>query len=228
MTTLKHTEKEMLFLREELSTMWHLVLAQLEKARLAFERNDMTVAREVLSREKRVDALELKIDRTCENYIALYSPVAIDLRLVLSTMKICRTLERIGDFAAAIALYVLEADCKDLPDSLIDELRLQRMFDVVQRMLSDSYVAFEQDNTRVSAHILAQDEEVNNIYHEAPKTIARHLQTHPADAYCAMKLMLLVRKLERIGDHCSNIVEEIVFYVDARVLKHGTDLAHEE
>ena len=102
------------------------------------------------------------------------------------------------------------------------------MFDVVQRMLSDSYVAFEQDNTRVSAHILAQDEEVNNIYHEAPKTIARHLQTHPADAYCAMKLMLLVRKLERIGDHCSNIVEEIVFYIDARVLKHGTDLVPEE
>lgn len=221
MTTLKHTEKEMLFLREELSTMWHLVLAQLEKARLAFETGDVTIAREVLAREKRVDAMELKIDRNCENYIALYSPVAIDLRLVLSTMTICRTLERIGDFAAAIALYVLEADCKDLPSELIDELRLKRMFDVVQRMLSDSYAAFEQDNTRVSAHILAQDEEVNNIYHEAPKVIAQHLQSTPQDAYCAIKLMLLVRKLERIGDHCSNIVEEIVFYVDARVLKHG-------
>lgn len=221
MTTLKHTEKEMLFLREELSTMWHLVLAQLEKARLAFETGDVTIAREVLAREKRVDAMELKIDRNCENYIALYSPVAIDLRLVLSTMTICRTLERIGDFAAAIALYVLEADCKDLPSELIDELRLKRMFDVVQRMLSDSYAAFEQDNTRVSAHILAQDEEVNNIYHEAPKVIAQHLQSAPQDTYCAIKLMLLVRKLERIGDHCSNIVEEIVFYVDARVLKHG-------
>ncbi|MDR1201237.1 MAG: phosphate transport system regulatory protein PhoU, partial [Tannerellaceae bacterium] len=108
---MKHTEQELQSLKEEVSQMWKLVLSQLEKSKQAFLNSDIELAREIVSREKRVDAFELKIDSDCENYIALYSPVAIDLRLVLSLIKISSTLERIGDFAEGIARHVIDDDC---------------------------------------------------------------------------------------------------------------------
>jgi len=201
--------------------MWKLVLSQLEKSKQAFLNGDMELAREVASREKRVDAFELKIDSDCENYIALYSPVAIDLRLVLSLIKISSTLERVGDFAEGIARYVIEDDCSKIAPQLIDDLQLEKMLECLILMLSDSFVALESENTKISGKILAKDDEVDILYHNSINILADYMETTPAAIRSGLKLMLLIRKLERIGDHCSNIVEEIVFYVDAKVLKHG-------
>ena len=239
---MKHTEKELQALKEEVSQMWKLVLSQLEKSKQAFFSNDVEQAREVASREKRVDAFELKIDSDCENYIALYSPVAIDLRLVLSLIKISSTLERIGDFAEGIVRHVIKDDCNKVPSHIIEELQLEKMFDMLISMLSDSYVALESENTKISGKILAKDDEIDTLYHESINILTKFIaengnwkiekekseQSHPIlnsplsidKVRCGLKLMLLIRKLERIGDHCSNIVEEIVFYVDAKVLKH--------
>ena len=218
---MKHTEKELRLLKEEVSQMWRLVLSQLEKSRQAFLNNDIELAREIASREKRVDAFELKIDSDCENYIALYSPVAIDLRLVLSLIKISITLERIGDFAEGIARHVIEDDCNKVAPQLIEELQIEKMFDTLISMLSDSFIALESENTKISGKILAKDDEIDTLYHSAIEILSTHMQTTPSIIRCGLKLILLIRKLERIGDHCSNIVEEIVFYVDAKVLKHG-------
>ena len=208
--------------------MWKLVLSQLEKSRQAFLNSDIELAREIASREKRVDAFELKIDSDCENYIALYSPVAVDLRLVLSLIKISSTLERIGDFAEGIARYVIENDCSKIDPQLIEELQLEKVFDTLISMLSDSFVALESENTRISGKILAKDDEIDTIYHNSLDILTKYIvesdsssQLSAQRVRCSLKLMLLIRKLERIGDHCSNIVEEIVFYVDAKVLKHS-------
>ena len=218
---MKHTEKELQALKEEVSQMWKLVLSQLEKSKQAFLNNDIELAREIASREKRVDAFELKIDSDCENYIALYSPVAVDLRLVLSLIKISFTLERIADFAEGIARHVIDDDCKKISPQIIEELQLENMFESLISMLSDSYVALESENTKISGKILAKDDEIDALYHNSLNILSNYLQTEQSLIRCGLKLMLLIRKLERIGDHCSNIVEEIVFYVDAKVLKHG-------
>jgi len=218
---MKHMEKELQLLKEEVSEMWKLVLSQVEKAKQAFLSNDVEQAREVISREKRVNAFELKVDSDCENHIALYSPVAIDLRLVLSLIKISSTLERIGDFAEGIARHVIEDDRGEIPQQVIDELQMERMFELLLSMLSDSFVALESENTRLSGKILSKDDEVDTLYHSSVDVLANYMETNPAAIRSGLKLFLLIRKLERIGDHCSNIVEEIVFYVDAKVLKHG-------
>jgi phosphate transport system protein len=218
---MKHTEQELQSLKEEVSQMWKLVLSQLEKSKQAFLNSDIELAREIVSREKRVDAFELKIDSDCENYIALYSPVAIDLRLVLSLIKISNTLERIGDFAEGIARHVIDDDCNKVSPQMIEELQMERMFEMLISMLSDSFVALESENTKVSGKILSKDDEIDTIYYESLDVLTTYLQAEPSFIRCGLKLMLLIRKLERIGDHCSNIVEEIVFYVDAKVLKHG-------
>lgn len=225
---MKHTEQEMLALKEEVRQMWRLTLSQLEKAKAAFLNSNIETALEVMSREKRLDAFDLKIDSDCENYIALYSPVAIDLRLVLSLIKISNTLERIGDFAVGIAKHVIDNDCSDVDPKILDELQVEQMFDILIGMLSDSYVILESENTKVSGKILAQDEAVDAIYHNALESLAEEIRKRPDFARCGLKLFLLIRKMERIGDHCSNIVEELVFYVDAKVLKHSGQRFSEE
>ncbi|MGV8963125.1 MAG: phosphate signaling complex protein PhoU [Candidatus Saccharimonadaceae bacterium] len=218
---MKHTEREMQSLKEEVKQMWKLVILQLERAKQSFINSDIESALEIMSREKRVDAFELKIDSDCENYIALYSPVAIDLRLILSLIKISITLERIGDFAVGIARHVIDDDCNNVEAKLVEELQLEKMLDTLIGMLSDGFVALESENTKISGKILAKDEEVDEIYHNSINILSDYMTNNPAFIRCGLKLLLLIRKLERIGDHCSNIVEEIVFYVDAKVLKHS-------
>jgi phosphate transport system protein len=218
---MKHTEKELQSLKEEVNEMWKLVISQLEKSKQSLLNGDIELAREIVSREKRVDAFELKVESDCENYIALYSPVAIDLRLVLSLMKISITLERIADFAEGIARHVINDDCNSIEPQIIEELQIERIFDVLISMLSDSFVALESENTKMSGKILSKDDEVDTLYHESINILSDYLQKNPSLIRCGLKLILLIRKLERIGDHCSNIVEEIVFYIDAKVLKHG-------
>ena len=218
---MRHTEQEMQSLKEEISEMWKLVLSQLEKAKQTYMNGDVELAREIISREKRVDAFELKIDSDCENFIALYSPVAVDLRLALSIIKLGRTLERIADFARGIARHVINDECHKLDPQLIEDLQIEKMFDTVISMLSDGFVALDSENTRISGKILAKDEEVDIIYKKSFEILTAYLQENTAHLHCGLKTILLIRKLERIGDHCSNLVEEIVFYVDAKVLKHS-------
>ena len=218
---MKHTEREILSLKEEISEMWKLVLSQLEKAKQSYMNGDIELAREIISREKRVDAFELKIDSDCENFIALYSPVAVDLRLALSIIKLGITLERIADFAKGIARHVIDDECTKFDVQLIEELQIEKMFDTIISMMSDGFVALETENTKISGKILAKDETVDEIYRSSFAILTAYLQENTAQIHCGMKTLLLIRKLERIGDHCSNLVEEIVFYVDAKVLKHA-------
>ncbi len=214
-------EKELIALREEVCQMWKLVLSQFEKAKQSFLTNDCELAREIISREKRVDAFELKIDSDSENYIALYNPVAVDLRLVLSLIKISNTLERIGDFAEGIARFVVENHDEEFDTALLQELQMEKLFNTLFTMLSESFAALESEDTHISGKILSMDDEVDTIYHNAVDVLANYLQNNINQIHRGLKLILVIRKLERIGDRCSNIIEEIVFYVDAKVLKHG-------
>ena len=218
---MQHIERESLLLKEEVNQMWKLVLSQLEKAKQSFLNHDIELAREIATRERRVNAFELKIESDCENYIALYSPVAVDLRLALSLIKISRTLERIGDFATGIARHVIDDDYSEIDAPILEELQMERMFDIIISMLSDCYVALESENTKISGRIIAKDEEVDKIYRSSTDILTTYAENNTSMIRCVLKTQLLIRKLERIGDHCSNIVEEIVFYVDAKVLKHS-------
>ena len=219
---MKQTELELKALRDELDKMWKLVLSQLEKSKLAFMNHDIELAHEIISREKRVNAFDSKIDSDCENYIALYAPVAIDLRLVLSLIKISNTLERIADFADSMARQVLDDDFPALEEELKEKLRLDEIFDTVIAMLYNCFITLESENTKLSGKILATDDFVDKLYYNGLFVLAEYTASKPSKeiAAYALKIMLVLRKLERVGDHCSNIVEEIVFYIDAKVLKH--------
>jgi len=217
---MKNSDKEMLLLKEEIYKMWELVISQLEKAKQAFMHNDVDLALEIITLERRVNAFELKVDSNCENYIALFSPVAIDLRLVLSTQKIGIFLERIGDLAAGVARHIADRDESQLDEQLKEGLDLENLFDTLLQMLSDCFVQFRTESTHAYRKILAKEEVINKFYRQSFQRTADYLKTHPEEIPHGLKAILLIDRLERIGDYCSNIVEEIVFYVKAKVLKH--------
>ena len=115
-------EIELKELKTEMINMWNLVHSQLVKSNIAMVNFDKNLAREVVSREKRVNGSELKIDRDCENIFALLTPVAVDLRFVLAVLKINSNLERIGDIAEGSAKYILDAECT-FKEELLDAKR---------------------------------------------------------------------------------------------------------
>lgn len=225
---MKHTETELLELRKAISQMWALVISQLDKSKTALISGDEEIARVVMSREKRVNAFELKIDSDCENYIALFSPVAIDLRFVLSVLKINKTLERIGDFADGIARFVLETEDHGAHLELLKHLNIEEMFGCAQQMLEKNKIALEEENTALAGAVFTIDNQIDTYYHNAITTLAQHLSSHPEDILYGLNVVTLLRKLERIGDHCNNIMEELVFYLDAKVLKHQKSISEKD
>jgi len=207
-------------LKKEVINMWNLVHSQLVKSNIALVNFDKNLAREVVSREKRVNGSELKIDRDCENIFALLTPVAVDLRFVLAVLKINSNLERIGDIAEGVAKYILSAEKAFNPDllKLTDTLT---MYDEAINMLEDTLSAFEKEDTQLARSVFQKDEFLDNINIDAPDRTVKYLQNHPEDCYQALINLSIIRRLERVGDQSKNIAEETIFYVEAKVLKHG-------
>ena len=179
--------------------MFLLVQKQLRKSLIAVNTLDKNLAREVLVNERRVNAEELKIDKDCENFVALFNPVAIDLRFVFAAFKINSHLESIGDSAKGISKFVLE-----MADSMIE----------------DNIQSLRNDDTTQARLVFSKDVEIDNINRHANKIIANHLGKEPNDIIALLNLMSIIRRIERVGDLSSNIAEEIIFYLEAKVLKH--------
>ena len=213
-------EFELQKLKTSLQEMWVLVEKQLKKSEKALMAFDKATAREVISREKMVNALELKIDAECEAFIATYNPVAIDLRLALSILKINNNLERIGDFAEGIAIFVIKNMSEELPQPFRENLHIEQMFSEVLTMYALSKEAFNEENTEKAEKVFGIDNLVDEINFNAVKVLSDEMLANPQKAEEFMFLHAVIRRLERIGDRCNNIAEEIAFYLDAKVLKH--------
>jgi phosphate transport system protein len=213
-------ETELQQLKEEVKNMWLLVRSQLIKARQALIDFDKDLAREVVVMEKRVNGSELKIDRDCENIFALYTPVAIDLRLLLAVLKINSNLERIGDIAEGIAKYIIDTE-NVFSEELYQTSQVMEMYDESIIMYDDTLTAFEKEDTIMARSIFKMDEFLDEINVNANKNIGSYLKSHPEDINQALYALSIIRKLERVGDQSKNVAEEIIFYVEAKVVKHS-------
>jgi phosphate transport system protein len=212
-------ENEIAAVKRELVNMWILVQSQLNKAKEAMVQFDKDLAREVLIKEKRVNSYELKIDRDCENIFALYCPVAIDLRFLLAALKINTNLERIGDIAAGVALYVVESSVNFDVDAL-ESTSLLRMFDEAINIFMDTRSAFEKEDTVLARSIFKRDDVLDAINENATETVGELIRSNIKGMNEALYILSIIRKLERVGDQSKNIAEEIIFYVEAKILKH--------
>lgn len=217
-----HLAPELDLLKQNLLEMLELVTSQLEKCKQATVDADADLAKEVISHEKRVNSLELTIDKRCENILALYNPVATDLRFVLAAFKISNDLERIGDNAEGIANFLFDV-MEKAEDDMIEKFQLNMMFDVAISMLRDMEEAMENEDTKLARKIFKKDDYLNENNRNASKTAAVLIEKYPSRIKLILKLFSIVRKLERVGDLTKNVGEELIFHIEAKVLKHKKD-----
>lgn len=217
-----HLDVEIKSLKTDMLEMFGMVKSQLSKSKDALVRLDKDLAREVMVNEKRVNSFELKLDRDCENIIALFNPVAVDLRFVLASLKINSNLERVGDIADGIARFVIDIRLEPEKE-LLEKTRLLEMFDTASGMLHDVTIAFENEDTKLARSIFKHDEVLDEINKSANQAVAEYIRLNTERINQSLYLLSTIRKLERVGDQTKNIAEEIIFYIEAKVLKHKTE-----
>ncbi|HLT82322.1 MAG TPA: phosphate signaling complex protein PhoU [Cyclobacteriaceae bacterium] len=212
-------ELEIQALKDNLLDMIELVVTQVSKCRKVIKDKDTDLAKEVIADEQKVNAQELAIDKDCENIIALYNPVASDLRFVLAAIKISNDLERIADNAHSLAKF-LRKHVKTIDERLLEEFGIVDMLDTCTAMLKDMHKALKNDDTKLARKVFDKDEALNAINKRSIKSAQALLKEYPDNLKVILRLFTIVRNLERIGDLTKNIGEEIVFHIEAQVLKH--------
>jgi phosphate transport system protein len=214
-----HLQEELKYLRESLTDMAKLVSSQLKKSVCALIDDDPDLANEVIFNEKRVNASELKIDKDCEHIFALLNPVAHDMRFVFATLKINADLERIGDYAEGIAKHSLQSNVK-FDKALIENLQVKIMHDTAMAMMNDVTKAYCDDDSKLARSVFTRDIVLNEINVKATDVVAAYCKANPDNIHQALYLVSIIRKMERVGDHITNIAEEVIFYKEAKVMKH--------
>ncbi len=217
---MNHLHEELKKLKKDMVDMASLVNNQLNKSVKSLIRFDKNLAREVLFNEKRVNAFELKIDKDCENIFALYTPVANDLRFVFSTLKSNSNFERIGDNAEGIAKYVIESE-QLINQEILEVLMIEEMANCIEKMIKTVCEAYENDNADLARSIFEMDVKINQINKNAIQLVIDLIKKDPSKTQELLYILIMIRKLERVGDLVTNIAEEIIFYVEAKILKHG-------
>lgn len=220
---MSHLDIELQQLKAETIKMWTLVNLQLNKGKESLLKLDKDLAREVILSERRVNAYELKLDRDCENIFALFNPVAVDLRFVLAVLKINNNLERTGDIAEGIAKFVINVD-HNFDKQLLEITRVVEMYEAAIDMMNETLEAFDKENTAIARKVFQQDELLDDINIKANAVIADYIRNHPDSIEPGLYLLSIIRKLERVGDQAKNMAEEIIFYIEAKVLKHRSPI----
>ncbi len=217
----KFVENELQTIKQEVNDMWELVQKQFENARAAVLSGDRNLAAVVIGREKRVNSFELRIDSDIEDFIALYNPVAIDLRFSLAMLNITSNLERLGDYAEGIARFVVRNEMDAQAKELVSQMGLLKMYDMVLDMLSTVFKALKDHDIEAAKSVFGRDDAIDDINRDSLDRLTEYATAHPQSVRLCLEVSALFRKLERAGDHINNLAEQTVYYIDAEVLKHS-------
>ena len=213
----RHFAEELAELNQRLLVMGGLVEERVRLAMHALVDRDREAIRAVIDGDEPVNRLHVEIDDRCFKLLALYQPMAVDLRTIAGAAKINSDLERVGDLAVNIAeaaqRYVSHAPVKALID-------LPRMGDLAQQMLREALDAFVSRNIGAANEVLAQDDVLDALKDQIFRELLTYVLADPRTIEPAIDLILISRHLERIGDHATNIAEDVIFIVEARDVRH--------
>lgn len=214
----RHFERELNDLKTNLIRMGNLVWDQIDAACGALFESDQVRALQVIQRDAEVDEFDTLIDRDCQRIFATTQPVAADLRLLMSALKINSQLERIGDIAVNIAER--EEALRGHSDFL-RTTRLKEMAEIARIMLHDSLDAFIYGDASLAARVLESDDVVDNLDRQIFHTLLAEMCADQQVIVPAAHAMILTRHLERLADHATNIAEDVIFLVNAKLVKHN-------
>ena len=213
----KHLQHELENLKKELLGMAAMVENAVDKATCALVERRGELAREVIAEDDIIDRREVKIEEECLKILALYQPLAVDLRLVITVLKINNDLERIGDLAVNIAERALYLSGRK---TLAVTLDFPAMADGVKRMLRSALDALTVRDPDLARAIIAEDDVIDDFNRKMYDALTLVMQSNPAAIKRALHLVSASRHLERIADFATNICEYIVYMVEGEVIRH--------
>ena len=213
----KHLEKELERLKKLVYSLSARVDESLELAVKSFQDNDAELAQKIIADDKLIDDLEVEVEEECLKALALYQPVAIDLRFIIAVMKMNNDFERIGDLAADIAKNGLAINQAAKPKIPLD---LHQMSYLTKSIVRKSLDALINIDTYLAREVIKDDDEINSIKTEMKEEIVQALQREPEHAESLITLLAVTNRLERIGDHATNIAEDVIYMVEAEIVRH--------
>jgi len=219
-TMAKHLEKELERLKKLIYTLGARVDESLELAVKSFQENDAELARKVIKGDGLIDDLEVEVEEECLKALALYQPVAIDLRFIIAVMKMNSDLERIGDLAADIAKNGISINKGTKPRIPLDLHQMTYLAKAIVRKSLDSLLNID---TYLAREVLKDDEEIDGMKAEMKAEIVDALTRDPEHAETLITLLAATNRLERIGDHACNIAEDVIYMVEADIVRHQLD-----
>ena len=214
----RHFEHDLEELKSNLIAMGSLVDEQLSAACHALFHGTPDEARRVIAHDREVDRYDTLIDKQVQSIFAISQPVAIDLRVLMSALKINNQLERIGDIAVNIAERV-----EPLVNfnEFLARTRLSEMAQIARIMVKDSMYAFINNDPRIASRVLDSDDVVDNLDRNIFYYLVKEMQEHHELIEPASHMLILTRHIERLADHATNIAEDVIFVVEARLVKHN-------
>jgi phosphate transport system protein len=216
----RHFEQELEELKNKLLAMSGLVESAVNRSITAVVQRDRKLAEEVLQNEGRVNQMEIEIDNHAISLLALHQPMAGDLRLITAAIKINTDLERMGDLAVKIARRALELMDEPAARPLID---IPHIGGLVQSMVRGALDAFVAKDAELARRVLASDDAVDNLRTAFMRELITFMQREPATIPHSLGLLSVVRNLERIADHSTNIAEDVLFYVQGIEVRHNVE-----
>lgn len=205
--------------RNQVMQMGGLIEQQLSDALSAMADNDIELARKVIVKDDEVNQFETTVDKDCARIIAKRQPAASDLRLILTIMKTVTELERVGDSVAAIAKMIIANHGQKVP-SLIG---LENMGQIVLKMLHNSLDAFTRLDLPAAVAVHNEDKKVNRQYESILRELMTFMMEDPRSIPFVLKVLASARSIERIGDRCQNICEQVVYLVKGIDVRHATE-----
>ena len=220
-----HFQKELQELKESLLKMAGFVEGAISDAVQSLVKRDSDLAQKTFEGEDKINDMELAIDDSCLKLLALRQPVAADLRFITSAMKIVTDLERMGDQAVNIAERAISLNQEPQLKPYID---IPRMAEIVQSMVKDVLDAFVNRNSALARSVCARDDIVDGLNDQVHRELLTYMMSDPKTISRAVHLMIVSRCLERIADHATNVAEDVIFMVDAKVIKHHAEEKQEK
>ena len=214
----RHFDQELEDLKKELLKMGALVEGEIFESIEALKNLSTERANKVISDDKVIDELENEIDERCLDLLALRQPMAVDLRFITMSLKISTDLERIADLAVDIAQRVLELVGKPLLKPLID---IPKLTILAEQMVKDALDSFVNKDADLAGRVILLDSEADRLRNLVQKELVEdYMSKDSSTAPRSVPLLLIARHLERICDHATNIAEDVIYMVNAKVVKH--------
>ena len=213
----RHFQEELERLKARLLEMGGLAEEQVRLAVQGLVQRDRALIARVLTSDHPINSLHIEVDSRCFTLIALHQPMAVDLRSIVAAVKINTDLERVGDLAINIAEAALRYANHPPVKRLID---IPNMATIAQTMLRDALDAFVKRDTALAQQVLNADDELDALKTQIFRELLTYMLQDPTTIEPALDLILISRHLERIGDHATNVAEDVIFMVSARDVRH--------